>query len=476
MRFFCLKWRSGSNRVLKNVSQALEKGEPIYRHGRNFYFLKEKRNARVVDLNHTSSLKPLHPGHIALLWDGSYLFGLMAFWQLKKLGIPCSIITAQEIKQGVLKKHHLLMVPGGWCGPKIEALSEKGREEIKLFVKQGGNYLGICGGTGLALSDTESLGLLSIKRKKDRTIANFYGKIIVKQITPHPLWEGIPVEVPFYVWWPALFEIQDQEAVDILGIYQDITPEFFVTDLNILDLKNYSKIEEWEKQYQININPSVLKNQPAILEGKYGKGSVVLTYPHLDTPDNPWEALALFNLYHSFFNKPLEIPTQSLKTYGKMPSYILRLIKKLKMVMEEFLQFGQKNFLWYWYKPWMLRWRKGIRGFHYFTLYLLIKEVNKYLYRNTTFVSPDLVICPLEMLVKACLPFLERAKYLLLKERYWLNIKPLSLISTNIKELNTLRQELFGRTPAYGGEFKKILFYIDKILVPFLKAEANNTT
>ena len=90
MRFFCLKWRSGSNRVLKNVSQALEKGEPIYRHGRNFYFLKEKRNARVVDLNHTSSLKPLHPGHIALLWDGSYLFGLMAFWQLKKLGIPVS--------------------------------------------------------------------------------------------------------------------------------------------------------------------------------------------------------------------------------------------------------------------------------------------------------------------------------------------------------------------------------------------------
>ena len=72
------------------------------------------------------------------------------------------------------------------------------------------------------------------------------------------------------------------------------------------------------------------------------------------------------------------------------------------------------------------------------------------------------------------LPFLEKAKSLLLKERYLLNTKPLSLISTDNKELNILRQELSGETPAYGGEFKQILFYIDKILVPFLKAEANN--
>ncbi|HEB74675.1 MAG TPA: hypothetical protein ENJ03_05595 [Candidatus Desulfofervidus auxilii] len=474
MQFFWLKWKTTSCQVLKDVAQLLKDELPVYRQGRNFYFLKEKKNAKVIDLNHTSSLKPLHLGHVALLWNGSYLFGLMTFWQLKKLGIPCSVITAEEIKQGILEKHHLLLVPGGWSGPKSEALGEKGKKEIRKFVRQGGNYLGICGGAGLALSDTDGLGLLPIKRKKDRGIANFYGKIVLKQTTSHPLWEGIPNEAPFNVWWPALFEVQDKKAITILGTYSDISPEFFVADLNILDLKKYSKIQKWEEQYQVNIDPGILKNQPALLEGKYDQGKVVLTYPHLDTPDNPWEALALFNLYHSFFNKPFAIPTQPLKSYEEIPKYVLKLIKKLKMAMEEFFQFGQRNFLWYWYKPWMLRWRKGIRGFHYLTLYLLIKEINRYTHKKPVFVSPDLIIPHLETLVKIVLPFLEKAKSLLLKERYLLNTKPLSLISTDNKELNILRQELFGETPAYGGKFKQILCYADKILVPFLKAEANN--
>ncbi|CAD7783298.1 MAG: hypothetical protein KIIPBIDF_02057 [Candidatus Methanoperedenaceae archaeon GB50] len=96
MQFFWLKWKTTSCQVLKDVAQLLKDELPVYRQGRNFYFLKEKKNAKVIDLNHTSSLKPLHLGHVALLWNGSYLFGLMTFWQLKKLGIPCSVITAEE--------------------------------------------------------------------------------------------------------------------------------------------------------------------------------------------------------------------------------------------------------------------------------------------------------------------------------------------------------------------------------------------
>jgi len=63
MQFFWLKWKTTSCQVLKDEL-------PVYRQGRNFYFLKEKKNAKVIDLNHTSSLKPLHLGHVALLWNG----------------------------------------------------------------------------------------------------------------------------------------------------------------------------------------------------------------------------------------------------------------------------------------------------------------------------------------------------------------------------------------------------------------------
>jgi hypothetical protein len=469
MPFVCLKWKPASCHFLKDVAEALERGSSVYRHGRNFYFLKEDKQAEAVNLNNIS-LKPLYPGHIAFLWDGSYLFGLMAFWQLKRLGIPCSVVTAEEVKQGILKKHRLLLVPGGWCAPKNEALGERGREKIKEFVSQGGDYLGVCGGSGLALSDKDGLGLLPVKRKRNRAIANFYGQIVVKQTNPHPLWEGMPAETSFTVWWPALFEVQNKEAITILGAYSDTNSEFFVTDLNILDLKQYSKIERWGIQYQLELDPIVLKEQPAILEGKYGKGKVILTYPHLDTPDNPCEVLALFNLYHSFFNKPFVIPPQPLKDYGEMPGDVLRLMKKLKNALDEFMQFGQRNFLWYWYKPWMLRWRKGIRGFHYLTLYLLIREIDKFVHKKPIFVSPDLIIPHLETLIKICLPFLEEAKTLLLMERYLLNIKPLNLFSTDNHILEAFRTKLFGKTPAYGGKFKQVLSYADKILVPFLKA------
>ncbi|CAD7783299.1 MAG: hypothetical protein KIIPBIDF_02058 [Candidatus Methanoperedenaceae archaeon GB50] len=87
------------------------------------------------------------------------------------------------------------------------------------------------------------------------------------------------------------------------------------------------------------------------------------------------------------------------------------------MAMEEFFQFGQRNFLWYWYKPWMLRWRKGIRGFHYLTLYLLIKEINRYTHKKPVFVSPDLIIPHLETLVKNCFALFRKGKISSLKRK-----------------------------------------------------------
>jgi glutamine amidotransferase-like uncharacterized protein len=474
MSFISLKWKPRARHFLRNIEEILKKGDCVYQKGVEFYL--PYSNKKNETLKNSSLLKPLFPGHIALLWDGSYLFGLMAFWQLKQLGIPFSVITAKEIKEGILKKHHLLLVPGGWTTPKNIALGEEGRRKIKEFIKQGGNYLGICGGSGLALNERDGLGLLPVSRKRDRSIANFYGKIKLKQLTPHPLWEGIPAHVPFSVFWPALFDLEDRKAITILACYQDITPNFFVTDLNITDLKEYDELEKWQGQYQLKIDPIVLKEQPAIIEGKYGKGKVILSYPHLDTPDNPWEALALFNLCHCFFDAPFFLPSKPLKNYGKMPKSGFSLIKKLMDAIREFIQFGQRNFLWYWHTPWLLHWRKGIRGFHYLSLYLLIKEIKEYSHKKPLFVPPHLVISSLDELIKILLPFLEEIKSLLLKQRYLLNNKPLSLDFEEDETTNYMQTELFGKTPAYGGRFKEILNHLDKILIPFVKADSYETS
>ncbi|MDL1956254.1 MAG: BPL-N domain-containing protein [Candidatus Desulfofervidus auxilii] len=407
---------------------------------------------------------------IALFWDGSYFFGLFAFWQLKKLNIPFSLVTAKEVKTGELRKYRLLLVPGGWTGPKNEALGEEGREEIKRFVREGGNYIGICGGAGLGLSESDGLCLLPVKRKKFRELANFFGKIRLKQI-PHPLWRGISAKACFNVWWPGLFEIIEKDNLKILAFYNDISSDFYVTDLNINDIKTYNNLGKWENYYQIKIDPKCLKGEPAILEGKYGEGNVILSYPHLDTPNNHWEALAFLNLYNLFFKKPFFVKCIPLPNYGQTPKYALKIIKKLKIAIKDLISFGQRQFLWYWVTPWMLRWRKGVRGFHYLTLYLLIKEIERLMKKLSCPIPSDEIIYSLEKTLKICIPFLEKAKYLLLKERYLLGKQPLNLISVDDEEIADLRKELFGHTPAYGGELKRILQLIDNILVPYLKAE-----
>ncbi|PIW89550.1 MAG: hypothetical protein COZ93_04455, partial [Nitrospirae bacterium CG_4_8_14_3_um_filter_44_28] len=86
----------------------------------------------------------------AFLRDESFLWGLMAYKALKANGLPFELIRAEDIKKGRLKNYAMLFVPGGWASNKIKALGGKGLSEIKKFVRSGGNYLGFCGGAGLA--------------------------------------------------------------------------------------------------------------------------------------------------------------------------------------------------------------------------------------------------------------------------------------------------------------------------------------
>ncbi|MCD6320330.1 MAG: hypothetical protein J7M03_06585 [Candidatus Desulfofervidaceae bacterium] len=451
--------------ILKKITQTLKNGHPVYRCGRNFYTLRPP----------ATDVKPCHLGQIALFWDGSYFFGLLVLWQLKRLGLPFAIITAEEIKQGKLKNYHILLVPGGWTNLKNEALGEEGRKAIKEFVAAGGNYLGICGGSGLALAEKDGLGLISCQRKKERKIANFYGKIHLVPMLSHPIWEGFSKKATFYVWWPGLFALPEFSDVQILATYGEITPDFFVTDLNVADLKKYDEIKKWETHYRLKISPENIKNQPAIIEGKFGKGKVILTYPHLDTPSNPWEALALFNLWQYLSPSTSGVGTNPVPPplYPNPPQTVLHIARKLKKAMQEFMNFGKRHFLWYQVSPWMFRWRKGIRGFHYTSLYFLILEIEKYLKYYSFYVPLNTILPSLERLSLLLPSFLEKAKRLLLQERLYLNHPDLTLLKAPVEDITRLRQELFGHTPAFGGKLKEILTYVDKTLMPFLKLEGS---
>ena len=167
-----------------------------------------------------SHLLPLKPGRVALLWDKSFLWGLLAVRTCRDLGFSFDLLRATDVKTGALANYQLLIVPGGWASLRSQKLGVGGREELQRYVYKGGAYLGICGGAGLALQVDEGLALVPVTRKPitDR-LPNFSGSIKVRRASLHPLWWCLEGEEVFHVWWPSQFHIVKPNDIRILGRY-----------------------------------------------------------------------------------------------------------------------------------------------------------------------------------------------------------------------------------------------------------------
>jgi glutamine amidotransferase-like uncharacterized protein len=73
-------------------------------------------------------------------------------------------ISGEQIREGGLDGFDVLIHPGGSGSKQGRALGEKGRKRVTDFVRQGGGFLGVCGGCYLATNDyTWSLGLIDAR-------------------------------------------------------------------------------------------------------------------------------------------------------------------------------------------------------------------------------------------------------------------------------------------------------------------------
>ena len=247
----------------------------------------------------------------------------MAYKAMETNGLSFKLIRAEDIKKGCLKNYAMLFVPGGWASNKLKALGDKGTAEIKKFVRNGGNYLGFCGGAGLATLD--GIGLLNIKRKptKER-VPSFSGRINLN-INKHSVWteinrkdnEGVDSPIHrfrhspvFHAWWPSQFLIEDS-GLEILATYGNALPDSFSSDLNVGDVETNNNWTELEEIYRINLNPKRLKNEPAVIEGAFGKGRVILSLIHFDTPDDANGAKVLRNLWKYLIENSYELRVMS---------------------------------------------------------------------------------------------------------------------------------------------------------------------
>jgi hypothetical protein len=413
----------------------------------------------------------------ALLWDESFLWGLMAYRALKSHGLPFELLRAVDIREKDLEKHSLLFVPGGWASQKKKTLGDKGIDEIRRFVDKGGNYLGFCGGAGLATQD--GIGLLDIARKptKER-VPSFNGRIEL-DISEHPIWKGLdhtPGALPvFHAWWPSQFLIKDA-GIKVVARYGNALPDSFSSDVNVGDANDPGRWPELENRYGINLNPARLKGEPAVVEGSFGKGRALLSLIHFDTPNDENGALVLMNLldYLGLKGLPDLEPRTSLPSHDrhrkdeKQIGPIPGLLSEMEMAVTGLIDLGIRNFLWFRRDSMLLQWRRGVRGMEYCTLYVLVKELCERLRESSNGGPGDQEKEALLEIKELLLPFIERAKQLLILERFAMQQSQITYDRCDVPEIKNLRMELFSDSKSYGGLFKKLIDKVDSLLYGLL--------
>jgi hypothetical protein len=410
----------------------------------------------------------------AFLWDESFLWGLMSYRTLTRLGLPFELVSSEDIRNGCLGDYKMFFVPGGWASNKSIALGESGIDAIRNFVLNGGSYLGFCGGAGLATNATGGIGLLNVKRKptKER-VPSFSGRIELN-IEPHPIWSSSTRDqlqrmtndeqrtTIFNAWWPSQVAMEDRN-VNILATFGSALPDSFSSDLNVGDVEANGNWEELEKKYQINLDPKRLLNEPAVIEGSYGKGRVVLSLIHFDTPDDLSGQQVLTNIWE--YLAECKAQKKVLVTRGPGSKLQDSGIKELFEYCSELVSLGKRNFLWFWRNSMLLQWRRGIRGLEYNTLYIMIKELREILEdRRLKQVAQASDNIPGE--IKATLiNFTEKAKRLLILERHELQKGNfITYEKCGNPEIKRIRTELFSESKSHGGLFKELIDSIDSFL------------
>lgn len=426
------------------------------------------------------------PGNrVALLWDESFLWGLMAREALASRRISFDLVTSRDIQRDGLHPYGHLFVPGGWAGDKAAALGETGKERIRDFVEAGGAYVGFCGGAGLALDVDGGMALLPVRRLPSRErIPNFSGSIeVLPARDRHPLWKGLPRPVSFYAWWPGQFLLNQGGGAEVVARYGKPGPDFFVADLKASDVEASGRNwEAWEETYGIHMDPSKLRGAPAILEGAYGKGRVFLSYLHLDTPHDAQGLRALENLFSAWPERGNAGRADSRGEVSsperiKIDAAVLDPLDALQEEAEEMIRFGERNYLWYWRTPHLLQWRRGIRGMEQCILVMMIRETCKGFHALHASGRPLKAEKETDLAQESARlrdlgrRFFDHARRLLMLERHAMNNGVLHhLKDSEDQEIQELRELLFSRSRRFGGTFKDLLDGLDRLLLPALRS------
>lgn len=178
----------------------------------------------------------------------------------KEKGFEWKIVSAEEIRNGVLKDFDVLIQPGGSGGKQARTLGEEGREVVKKFVADGGGYIGICAGSYLASANYPwSLNLMDAKVLDTEHWARGTGEVKIGLTTAgKKALETDHDECPIYYGQGPLLAPAGND-----------------------DIEDYEELAKYETEIAKRGAPTgVMKGTTAIARCSYGKGRVQCFSPH----------------------------------------------------------------------------------------------------------------------------------------------------------------------------------------------------
>ena len=405
-----------------------------------------------------------------ILWDESYIWGLLAVRAARLMQIPYVLLKSTDIVNGALEEMRpkMLFVPGGNARHKAENLTAKGLLAIQKYVSSGGSYLGFCGGAGLALSHSAGLGLCPWQRAKytDRLQHFMSGHLVVD--LPQ---ESFPAKGNFCpekisstpslpVWWPGQFEAVDTPDVVVLARYKAPAEDFWLADLPIKSLPDET-FSNWKDLYGLELSPTFLAGQPCVICGRFGDGDYLLSYSHLETPDSPE---ANMWLKHLFQQKLLvSISCESLPAWNLQETKIRwhdEVLAEIDKLLTDIVKVGIGQNLLFERNPWLLGWRMGIPGAHLNNLWAYIKSIIE--------LAPSVHA---EMFwqknkqktLEAAKLFHKGCTQYLMAERLSMTLSKSLPDALPAKMLKEHRQALFGAPMSAGGLYLELVKSLDEL-------------
>lgn len=415
---------------------------------------------------------------VAFFWDQSLVWGLICRQTLKQLRIPFHLLSSADIAEGALASYRVLLTPGGWAAHKIRALGKAGRDQVARFIERGGSYLGFCGGAGMALSSPPSLELTPFERMPPaERLPNASGGVVIRGIAGHPAWQGLPEDIPTSIWWPAQFTWQFLPRSTCLGSYKAPGEDFWVADLPLADFSEREiNWADWEKVYGINLDPQRLLGLPAILETRRGRGTLVLSYPHLETPGDALANRLLRNVLRYLDNAAAKhlgdtgAPPAPTAIPDSPPGGVtVRMLAEMDRRVNDLIAFGERQLLWFRYRPWLLRWQRGIRGLEYSMLAVSSNFLLKLAEQLASADKADPWLEPVRRLSADVDQFRGQAKTLLTEEKLAAQTGGLTKLGKVNERVDLLRNGLFGARMNHGGLCRQIFDAFDHLLLQFLR-------